>query len=165
LSCQLIRVDSVYITLRPDSSMQRLSPGEFDLGNFMFGTMLDLTTTPSTRSSATVWHQVPAYITPSTDNHIHDFIAPPREMLHFTFGAAVTHPLLVATRQATEASTNTRAHNYFYGYISNLLYFLEFTPTRTRENIILAEPVYGTVFACIEAILPGQAFPPNGVND
>jgi hypothetical protein len=38
LSRQLIRVDSVHITLQPDSNVHRLSLGEFDLGYFMFGT-------------------------------------------------------------------------------------------------------------------------------
>ena len=54
LSRQLIRVDNVHIALRPNSNVHHLSPREFDLGHFMFGTMLDLTTTPSTRSSTTV---------------------------------------------------------------------------------------------------------------
>jgi hypothetical protein len=87
-------------------------------------------------------------------------------MLHFTFGVVVTRPLLIMARQATRASTDIGVHNYFfYCYIGNLLYCLEFTPTHTRENIILADPVYGTIFARIEAILPGQAFLPSCVND
>ena len=132
----------------------------------MFGTTLNLTTTPSTRTSATIWRHVPAYLTPDADNSIHDFIAPPREMLQFTFEAAIPRPFLVTARQATRASTGTGAHNYFfYVYIGNLLYYFEFTPTRTRENIIISDPVYGRIFARIEAIQPGQAFPPNGVND
>jgi hypothetical protein len=56
LSHQLTRIDNVYIALRPDSDLHRLSPGEFDMGHFMFGTMLDLMTTPSTRSNAIIWH-------------------------------------------------------------------------------------------------------------
>ena len=44
LSRQLVRIGNVHIALRPDSNIHRLSPGEFDLGHFMFGTMLDLTT-------------------------------------------------------------------------------------------------------------------------
>ena len=86
-------------------------------------------------------------------------------MLHFTFGAVVTRPLVVAPRQATRASTDTGAHNYFYGYIGNLLYYFEFTPTRTRESIILADPVHGRIFTHVEANLLGQPFPPNGVKD
>jgi hypothetical protein len=42
---------------------------------------------------------------------------------------------------------------------------LEFTPIHTWESIILADPVHGCIFTRIEAILLGQAFPPNSVND
>jgi hypothetical protein len=31
--------------------------------------------------------------------------------------------------------------------------------------MILADPVQGRLLVRVEAILPGQAFPPNGVND
>jgi len=166
LSRLLVHVDSVHIALRPDSTAHRLSPGEFDLGSFMFGTMLDLTTSPSTCSSATVWHRIPAYLAPDIDNRIHDFVAPPREMVHFIFGAAIPRPLLVAARQTTGAGTNTGAHLYFfYGYIGNLLYRFEFSPTRTRENIIIDDPIYGHILGRIEAILPGEAFPLAGVDD
>ena len=89
LSRQLVCVDSVHIALRHDSTVHRLSPSEFDLGSFMFSTMLNLTTSPTTRSSAAVWHRIPAYLAPDVDNHIHDFIAPPREMAHFIFEAAI----------------------------------------------------------------------------
>ena len=64
----------------------------------MFGTTLNLTTTPSTRTSATIWRHVPAYLAPDANNCIHDFVAPAREMLHFTFGAAIPCPFLVAAR-------------------------------------------------------------------
>jgi hypothetical protein len=135
LSHQLVRVDSVHIALRPDSTAHRLSPSEFDLGSFMFGTLLTLTTSPSTCSS---------------DNRIHDFVAPPREMVHFIFGAAIPRPLLVVACQMTGASANTGTHLYFfYGCISNLLYYFEFSPTRTRENIIVTDPVYGRMLGRI----------------
>jgi hypothetical protein len=166
LSRQLVRVDNVHIALQPDSTAHRLSPGEFDLGSFMFGTMLDLTTSPSAHSSATVWRRIPAYLAPDADNRIYDFVAPPREMVHFAFGAAIPRPLLVAARQSIGAATNTGAHLYFfYGYIGNLLYCFEFSPTRTRENIIIAVPIYGRMLGRIEAILLGEAFPPAGVDD
>ena len=116
LSHQLVYVDKVHITLWPDSNIHRLSPGEFDLGHFMFGTMLDLTMAPSTCSITMIWRYVDA------DNHIHDFVIPPRDMLHFTFGAAVTRLLLIKACQATCASTGIGAHNYFYDYIGTLLY-------------------------------------------
>jgi hypothetical protein len=77
LSRLLVCVDNVHITLRPDSTAHRLSPGEFDLGSFMFGTMLDLTTSPSTHLSTTVWRCVPAYLALDIDNCMHDFVAPP----------------------------------------------------------------------------------------
>nr|AWA44959.1 hypothetical protein LOC101753448 [Saccharum spontaneum] len=41
LSRQLVRVDNVNIALRPGSDAHHLSPGEFDLGHFMFGSILD----------------------------------------------------------------------------------------------------------------------------
>jgi hypothetical protein len=31
-------------------------------------------------------------------------------------------------------------HYYFYGYIRNLLYCLEFVPEHTWENMIIADP-------------------------
>jgi hypothetical protein len=71
LGRQLIHVDNIYITLRPDSNLHRLLPDEFDMGNFMFSTMLDLTMTPSTRSNAMIWRRVPAYIIPNITNRIH----------------------------------------------------------------------------------------------
>ena len=86
-------------------------------------------------------------------------------MLHFAFRAAILRPLLVAARQATRASTNTDVHLYFYGYIMNFLYCFKISPTRTRENIIIAYPIYGRMLGRIEAILPDEAFPPAGVDD
>ena len=66
----------------------------------------------------------------------------------------------------TEAGMNMGAHLYFfYGYIGNLLYYFEFSPTRTRENIIVADPIYSRMLGRIEAILPDEAFPPAGVDD
>jgi hypothetical protein len=51
---------------------------------------------------------------------------------------------------------NTGAHIYFfYGYIGNLLYCFEFSPTCMRENIIVADPIYSCMLGRIEAILPG----------
>ena len=97
---------------------------------------------------------------------IKDFIAPPREMAHFIFGAAIPRPLLVAARQTIGAGTNTGAHLYFfYGYIGNLLYCFKFSPTHTQENIIIADPIYGRMLGHIEAILLGEAFPPAGIDD
>jgi hypothetical protein len=51
----LTRVDSVNIGLLPDSDIHRLSPGAFDLGAFVFGSMLDLMTSPAMRSAMTIW--------------------------------------------------------------------------------------------------------------
>jgi hypothetical protein len=53
---------------------------------------------------------------------------------------------------------------FFYGYIDNLQYCFEFTPLRTRENIILANPLDGRMTCYLEAILPEGALPPDGVN-
>jgi hypothetical protein len=99
----------------------------------MFGTMLDLTTSPPSRSNATIWRRVPAYIIPNNDNRLHDFIAPPRDMLDFNLVAAIHRSQLVSTRDT--AGPRASAGPYYYssfGYIGNLLYYLEFTPERTR---------------------------------
>ena len=89
LSHRLVHIDSIHIALRPDSGVHRLSSSEFDLGSFMFSTMFDLMTSPTIRSNAMVWRRIPTYLAPDADNSIHDFIAPPREMVHFTFGVAI----------------------------------------------------------------------------
>lgn len=54
LDRQLFRVDNVSIALHHGSNRQRLSPGEFDPGHFMFGVMLDLTMSPPTQSNAMI---------------------------------------------------------------------------------------------------------------
>ena len=54
---------------------------------------------------------------------------------------------------------------YLHSYIGNLLYCLEFTIDRMRDNVIRADPVRGRLLVRMEAILPGQAFLPNGVSD
>jgi hypothetical protein len=154
LSRQLVRIDNVNITLRPGFDAHRLSPGEFDLGHFMFGSMLDLTTSPSTRYDITIWRRVPAYLVPDADNRIHDLVAPPWDMHHFTLGAAVPRPLLVAARQEIRATTDTRAHYYsFYGYIGNLSYCFKFDIHRTINNVILADPVQGSLHIKVAGIL------------
>lgn len=38
--------------------------------------------------------------------------------------------------------------------LGNLLYYLEFVPKRTQENMILADLVHGCLLARIEAIRP-----------
>jgi hypothetical protein len=35
----------------------------------------------------------------------------------------------------------------------------------TRYNLILEDPIHGHLFACIEAIILGQAYPPDDVNN
>jgi hypothetical protein len=87
-------------------------------------------------------------------------------MLHFTIDTAINHPFLVAAHQAARLRAGTGPYNYyFYSYIGNLLYYLEFVPERMRGNMILADIVCGRLLARIEAILPGHDFPPDGVND
>jgi hypothetical protein len=136
------------------------------MGHFMFSTMLDLMPPPSTRSSTMIRRRVPAYIVPNIANRIHDFIAPPREMLHFTIDTTIHRPLLVVAHQMVGSRGGARPYSYyFYGYIGNLLYCLEFVPECTRDNMIRANLVRGRPLARIEAILPGQEFPPDGVND
>lgn len=77
LSCQILRIDSIYIGLYLDSDIQRLSLGEFDIDHFMFGSTMDLSTSPPTRSSATIWRNAPTYMTTDITNSSHDFITPP----------------------------------------------------------------------------------------
>jgi hypothetical protein len=87
LSCLLARIDNVNIGLLPDSDVQRLSPGVFDLG--MFGSMLDLMTSPPTHSAWVIWCQVPASISFNVNNHISGFFVPPRVMLCFDIETSV----------------------------------------------------------------------------
>jgi hypothetical protein len=83
LSRLLACVDSVNIGLLPDSDIHRLSLGVFDLGAFIFGSMLDLTTSLAMRSATTIWRRLQVYNAPDVNNHIHHFAAPPRVMVHF----------------------------------------------------------------------------------
>jgi hypothetical protein len=78
----------------------------------------------------------------------------------------IHHPLLVAAHQVARSKAGTGPYNYyFYSYIGNLLYYLDFVPECTWGNMILADTVYGCLLSLIEAILPRQDFPPNGVNN
>jgi hypothetical protein len=79
LGRQIFHVN-ILIGLRPDSNQQRLSPDEFEKAYFMFGTMLDLTTTPTTCSNSTIWRRVNTYLLPDMDNHSKNFTMPPKEM-------------------------------------------------------------------------------------
>jgi hypothetical protein len=94
----LARVDNVNIGLLPDSDIHHLSPGVFDLGAFVFGSMLDLATLLATRSATTIWRRLQVYNAPDVNNLIHRFVAPPREMVRFDIPASVPQPLLVAAR-------------------------------------------------------------------
>lgn len=73
----LARVDSVNTSLRLNSIDHILSRGEFDRGAFIFGTMLDLTTSSAMRSALTIWRQIQASVSPDINNHIHGFVTPP----------------------------------------------------------------------------------------
>jgi hypothetical protein len=92
LGREFLHVDNVYIAAKPNTELHRLSPSEFDVGHFMFDTMLDLTTSPPSCSNTTIWCRVPAYIIPNGDNRLHDFIAPPRDMLDFNLVVAIHCP-------------------------------------------------------------------------
>jgi hypothetical protein len=61
LGRQLIHVGNVYIAPRADCDLHHLPPNKFDGGHFMFGTMLDLTMTPSLHPSTMTRLRVPAY--------------------------------------------------------------------------------------------------------
>jgi hypothetical protein len=102
LGRQLFRFDNVSIALHHGSNRQRLSPGEFDPRHFMFGVMLDLTTSPPTQPNAMIWRRVPVYIMPNADN-------------------------------------------------------------RTINNVILADPVQGSLHIKVEGILQGDNLPSDGV--
>jgi hypothetical protein len=72
----LARANRVNIGLLPNSDIHHLSPGAFDLGAFIFVSMLDLMTLPTTRSAMTIWHRLQVYNAPDVKNHIHRFVAP-----------------------------------------------------------------------------------------
>jgi hypothetical protein len=105
------------------------------------------------------------YITLINNNRVHDLITWPRQMLHFTMATAIPRPPCLTSHQAAGARNNIGLNNcYFYGYIGNLFYCLEFVPTHIRESITIADPVNGQLHAYMKATLPGQASPPNDVN-
>jgi hypothetical protein len=54
----LARINSINIDLLSDSNIHNLSLGAFDLGIFIFGSMLDLTTSLATRSAMMIWRQL-----------------------------------------------------------------------------------------------------------
>jgi hypothetical protein len=61
-------------------------------------------------------------------------------MLHFTIVVAIPRPPLVIGSQATGTNNNMGSNNYyFYGYINNVLYYLESIPTHMRENITITD--------------------------
>jgi hypothetical protein len=62
LGRQPIHVGNVYIAPCADCDLHHLPPNKFGGGHFMFGTMLDLTTTPPFHPSATTRLRIPAYI-------------------------------------------------------------------------------------------------------
>jgi hypothetical protein len=156
-------VDNVNIGLVPGSIDQRLSPGIFDLG--VFGSMLDLTASPPTRSAMAIWRQVPGSLNFDISNHIRDFFAPPWVMIQFNMEVAVPRALLLVARgDARVGSGMGDVLYFFYGYIGNLQYCFEFAPLCTRENLILANPLHGRMTCYLEAIPPKGELPPDGVN-
>jgi hypothetical protein len=62
LGRQFIHVGNIYIAPCADCDLHHLLPNKFDGGHFMFGTKLDLMTTPPLHSSATTRLRVPAYV-------------------------------------------------------------------------------------------------------
>ena len=96
-----IHVDNINIGLLLGSIDHRMSPGKFNRGAFVFGSMLDLMTSPPTCSTMTIWCQVQLSSSIDINNHIHGFITPPRVMLFFSFQASVQCPLLVVARAGT----------------------------------------------------------------
>jgi hypothetical protein len=82
--------------------------------------MLGLMTSPPTRSTSTIWHQLLTSLAPNHDHHIHDFVAPSQERIHFNFGAAAPRLLLVTSRDDARTGTNTSDYMYFvFDYNSN----------------------------------------------
>lgn len=139
---QLFCIERVYIGLCFGTDLPRLSPGEFISGYLMFGDMMDLSTSPPTRYTPTIWRRVPVDIILTPATRLHDYATPPRHMLHFDTTTAVRRPHLDAARQVLGYTGGSTNHNYYtYRYIGNLLYCFEFAPERTRENIILAAPL------------------------
>jgi hypothetical protein len=57
--------------------------------DLMFGSMLDLMTSPPTHSAWVIWCQVPASISFNVNNHISGFFVPPRVMLCFDIETSV----------------------------------------------------------------------------
>jgi hypothetical protein len=86
-------------------------------------------------------------------------------MQHFIVDTAIHHNFLLVARQITTTVEGAIRPYTFYNYIDNLHYHIKFFMECTRYNLILEDPIHGHLFACIEAIFPGQAYPPDDVNN
>jgi hypothetical protein len=89
LSRLLARIHNVNIGLLSDSNIHRLLPATFDMGAFVFGSMLDLMTSLVTCSAMMICRRVQVSISPDINNHICGLIAPPRAMVRFDISVSV----------------------------------------------------------------------------
>jgi hypothetical protein len=162
----LARIDIVDIGLLLGTDVHHLSPDTFDLGAFVFGSIIDLTTSPPTHLATTIWQRIQASIGPDINKHIRSFIAPPRVMVCFDILALVPHPLLVAACGSACTTSGMGSIGYhLHGYIGNLQYYFEFIPLWMRDNIILANPLDGRITCLIEVVPSKGALPPDDIDD
>ena len=70
-------IESIDIGLLPQTDIQGLSPDIFNLGNFIFGSMLNLTTFLLAHIEMTIWCRIQFSVNHDVINHIHNFSAPP----------------------------------------------------------------------------------------
>jgi len=157
------RINNIDISLLSRTNIQCMLPDAFDLGAFIFSSMLDLTTPPHAHSKMTIWRRILFSINHDINNHTRNFFASPRLMIHLHISTSVPHPLLLAEHRDTHIGSGLGTIDYhLHGYINNLHYYFEFAPLRTRENIILANPLAENIMCLIEAIPPHGALQPNG---
>lgn len=160
------RINNIDIGLHPETEVQRISPNAFDLGAFLVGSMIDLTMTPPIHLQTTIWRRIQFSINPDIANRIHNCHTPPPRMQHFEASVAIPRHLLDAARRETGIGSGFGNIGYkLHGYIGTLHYYFEFAPLRTRENMILADPLEGRIICLLETLLPQQNLPPEGVDN
>ena len=103
---------------------------------------------------------MPIYITAPHHDRFMFLESPLRDMLHQHLDVGIPRELLVAAHRQTTTPQGHAVNQYIYhDYIGNLYYLLEFAPIRTRENMIIANPVRGKLILRVKLIMLGTPNP------
>jgi hypothetical protein len=66
--CQFLSAGNIYIGMHRNSGHPHPSPSQYNAGQVMFGDMLNLMTTPTTRIRSIICRRITCFILPSVDN-------------------------------------------------------------------------------------------------